>query len=94
VSLLGKDINTSASLFSYEMQHRLSIMVDKDTLSELHQLMNYSLAAEEGITLYRLYEGTSKQGWYREVMRAGLRVMRQKFEREKHRIEQLPEEKQ
>jgi hypothetical protein len=76
------------------MQQRISIMVDKETLSELHQLMNYSLAAEEGITMYRLYEGSSKQGWYREVLRAGLRVMRQKFEREKKRIEELPEDNQ
>lgn len=73
------------------MQHRMSIMVDKDTWSELHILMNYSLAAEEGLTLYRIYEGTSKQGWYREVLRAGLRVKRQEFEREKKRIEDLPD---
>lgn len=73
------------------MQYRLSVMVDKDTYNELHQLMGYSLAAEEGMTMYRLYEGSSKQGWYREVMRAGLRVMRQKFEREKNRIEEIPE---
>lgn len=75
------------------MQKRLSVMIDGDTLSELHQLMNYSLVAEEGITLYKLYEGTSKQGWYREVLRAGLRVKRQEFEREKKRIEELPEQK-
>lgn len=66
-------------------------MIDKETFSELLQLMNYSLAAEEGITLYRLYEGSSNQGWYREVLRAGMRVKRQEFEREKHRIEDLPE---
>jgi hypothetical protein len=68
-------------------------MVDNETWSEMHQLMNYSLAAEEGITLYKLYEGTSKQGWYREVLRAGLRMKRQEFEREKKRIEDLPEDK-
>lgn len=75
------------------MQRRLSVMVDNETWTEMHQLMNYSLAAEEGITLYKLYEGTSKQGWYREVLRAGLRMKRQEFEREKKRIEELPEDK-
>jgi hypothetical protein len=67
-------------------------MIDNETWKELHQLMNYSLEAEEGITLYKLYEGSSKQGWYREVFRAGLRLKRQEFEREKKRIEDLPGE--
>jgi hypothetical protein len=69
------------------MQHRLSIMLDKETHEELHKLMNYSLVAEEGVTMFRLFEGSSKQAWYREVMREGMRAKRQFFERKKREIE-------
>jgi hypothetical protein len=74
------------------MQVRIAIMLEKEEYEQLHRLMFYSLQAEEGLIIYKIYKGKSKQGWYRQVLMEGVRALRQEFELKKRMCEQLPEE--
>jgi hypothetical protein len=61
-------------------------MVDQVLYSEIHQLMQYSIKSEEGLTLFQLYEGKKMQEWYRILLRKGMTAKRQEFERERQRL--------
>lgn len=67
-------------------QSPILINLDKKTFEELHDLMGMKLIVDE-ITVYRMYEGKSKQQFYREVLRAGMRAKLFAFEKKKKEIE-------
>jgi hypothetical protein len=71
------------------MQKQLLILVSKEMYQQIHNLMEYSVKAEEGLDLYKTHEGSTKQSWYRELLRAGIVAKRQEFERKKREIESL-----
>jgi len=68
-------------------QKPILIMLDKETHKQLHDLMNYSLKNEDGLIIYRLYEGETKQEWYRQVLRAGIKEKYNDFVKKKTQIE-------
>jgi len=66
----------------------LIIYLDKKMFDDLHYIMDMSIQSEnDKLILYKLYEGVTKQGWYREVMRAGIKAKKFEFEQKKKELE-------
>lgn len=62
------------------------INVDKATFKEVHDLMGMKLE-HNGITIHKMCEGGSKQQFYRELLRAGIKAKLLEFENKKKEIE-------
>jgi len=62
------------------------INLDKKDYDDLHNLMNLSLQSEDGITVYRVTKSTSKQGFYRQVIQAGIESIYKKFVNKKNEL--------
>lgn len=67
---------------------RMVILIDKKDYEDLHNLMGYQIVDEDdGIILYKIFEGVVCQEWYRTVMRAGIRKLKEDFDKKKKELE-------
>jgi len=62
------------------------INLDKKTFKELHDIMGMKLEVND-ITVHRIFEGKSKQQFYREIIRAGMTSKLLEFEKRKKELE-------
>jgi hypothetical protein len=60
---------------------QLLILLTKKDYEDLHLIMNMAVETKEKVIILKMYEGITKQQWYREVIRAGLRSKRIDFEK-------------
>lgn len=52
---------------------QLNLIVDKKLYEDIHQLMLFELQSDNGMVTHRMFEGKSKQEWYRTLLREGLK---------------------
>ena len=64
----------------------LTINLDESLYNQLHELMGMKVKAK-GVIIYQLTEAGSKQQFYREVMRAGIKSKLKEFEDKKKDLE-------
>ena len=70
------------------MKKKIILLLDKKDFDELHDGMGLTLKTDdEKFTLERIFEGSSKQDWYRKVMRKGLATLILEFEKLKKKYE-------
>lgn len=63
------------------MQKKFDVWLSKKDYDELHSLMDLTIKTEdEKYTLERIFNGSSKQDWYRKVIRKGMASLILEFE--------------
>lgn len=63
------------------------LRLEPKLIEEIELAMDKAIHDEDSVTLFRLFEGTSKQDWYRILLRAGLRAKLREFNKKKKEIE-------
>lgn len=55
------------------MQRKIDVWLSKEDFKQLHDLMDTVIKSEDDkFILERLFEGNSKQEWYRKIIRKGM----------------------
>jgi len=67
-------------------QYAILINFDKKSFEQIHELMGMKIEVND-IIVYQMYEGKSKQQFYREIMREGIKAKLFQFEKKKREIE-------
>lgn len=66
---------------------RINVDLDEKQYNDIHNLMNLTLQSEEGITIYRVHKGNSKQSFYRNLLDIAVQQLYKKFLEERKKIE-------
>jgi len=70
------------------MQKKIEVWLPEKDFDELHEGMKLAIKTEdEKFTLERIFSGSSKQEWYRKVLRKGLATLILEFEKLKKKYE-------
>lgn len=70
------------------MQKKIEIWLSQKDHDELHEMMDTVIkTSDDKYTLERLFNGTTKQDWYRKVLRKGLATLILEFEQLKKKYE-------
>lgn len=70
------------------MQKKIEVWLSPDNHDELHDLMDLVIKTEDDkYILERMFDGSTKQEWYRKVIRKGLSTLILEFEKLKKKYE-------
>lgn len=68
------------------------VKMDEKMFEDIHNLMDYALKNDDDLILFRIFEGESKQQWYRELLRAGMEAKNIRFAEKKKGLEEEEDE--
>lgn len=66
------------------------IVMHDDDYKQLHDSMNLVIKREDGLILERIFEGGTRQAWYRTVISKGLKSLILEFEEKAKQYESKP----